>query len=417
MFKKTIKYITIFCCLLPMSSQLLLSQVTIGSLDKPMIGALLDLKEKDGSGVNANKGMLLPRVQLTSISSLYPMLENDTDYMNNIDNKRNVENMQHMGLIVYNTNQCLNFSGEDAGVYIWDGSIWEQIVKPTRSTDVSVFVDNRDGQKYRYRSFGSDAGVWMIDNMRAQSYDTDYVPNISLNTTPVSSQSQANSLSNNASRIAYPNYSQAVYETYPLLGLRYTWVAATGKSTAVADSNFSEGDGDPNQLDVGEQGICPNGWHVPSDVEWNKLEQEIYNNAQKYSSYSIADKSNFSPLVWNNSWNTTLTQVLRGSSEPNYGHSLAMLNSCIIQADGTIVNNTAIGKSLSPLDGGFSVPIILGDYNEANKVGLYWTASRFYGGPTSYNAYSRYLYYQDLSQTRKVNPTTKNLFYVRCKQN
>jgi uncharacterized protein (TIGR02145 family) len=44
-------------------------------------------------------------------------------------------------------------------------------------------------------------------------------------------------------------------------GKLYTWYAAMDKDTAFA-----------SKLDtIGSQGICPNGWHVPSNYEWIKL--------------------------------------------------------------------------------------------------------------------------------------------------
>ncbi|MBK5722100.1 hypothetical protein JGH11_14575 [Dysgonomonas sp. Marseille-P4677] len=418
-FKKTITKILASFFMLAANTGLSLAQVTIGSDIPPVGGALLDLKEDDQAGSNSSKGLLLPLVNLTSLTNLYPMFEGDPDYLENIDNQRTDENASHIGLMVYNTNSCINLYGKDAGVYIWNGSMWQPVSDSKLAPNVSVFVDTRDGQEYRYRSFG-DAGVWMLDNMRAQAYDTDFTPAVTLNLIPVSSEPQANSLGNGESRIAYPNYSQDAYNSYPQLGLRYTWVAATGRNSPINITNLNEGDGDSQQLNVGGQGICPNGWHVPSDAEWNKLEQEIYNNAQAYSSYTSSDRNDFNPSAWQTSWNTTETQVSRGSSNSNYGHALAMFNSCILQSDGTIVNNTAIGKSLSAPDGGFNVSLVFGDYAETNKTGLYWTASYFHGGSTGDNqgnAYSRYLYSTNSSQTRKVNPTTKNLFYVRCKQN
>lgn len=418
-FNRTITRALACCFLFAATTAISLAQVTIGSGIPPVYGALLDLKEDNQNEQNSRKGLMLPRVNLTSSTNLYPMFESDPDYLANTANKKTLEDANHVGLVVYNTNSCLSLNGNDSGVYIWDGIAWKRSSEIALSSNVSVFVDSRDGQAYRYRSFGPDAGVWMLDNMRAQSYDTNFTPAIPLNLTPVASESAGGTLTNGESRFAYPNYSQAIYAAYPQLGLRYTWVAATGRTSPINIANLNEGTGDTQQLNVGGQGICPNGWHVPSDLEWNKLEQEIYNNAQLYSTYTLSDRSLFNPLAWQTSWNTTGSQVLRGSSNATNGHALAMFNSCILQQNGTVVNNTAVGKSLPISSGGLSIPLVFGDYNEANKVGLYWTASYNYGaagGGNLGNAYSRYLYFANSSQVRRVNPTTRNLFYVRCKQ-
>jgi uncharacterized protein (TIGR02145 family) len=49
------------------------------------------------------------------------------------------------------------------------------------------------------------------------------------------------------------------------------------------EGNYPEGDGMAQQKRI--QGICPQGWHLPSDREWSQLEQEIYDYPERYSSY------------------------------------------------------------------------------------------------------------------------------------
>ncbi|MDR0428080.1 MAG: hypothetical protein LBH12_05705, partial [Dysgonamonadaceae bacterium] len=51
------------------------AQVTIGASIEPNKGAFLDLKQRDPDTNNttSDKGLLLPRVQLTDLTKLYPM--------------------------------------------------------------------------------------------------------------------------------------------------------------------------------------------------------------------------------------------------------------------------------------------------------------------------------------------------------
>ena len=52
------------------------AQVTFGSLEEPSNGALLQLKNIDGvndGSANANKGLMMPKVALASITDLFPM--------------------------------------------------------------------------------------------------------------------------------------------------------------------------------------------------------------------------------------------------------------------------------------------------------------------------------------------------------
>jgi hypothetical protein len=95
------------------------AQVTIGSGSEPANGALLQLKETDTQGTdplkitNATKGLLYPRVALTSVYSLKPLIETPTSE----------EKTQATGMIVFNTSVLVG-DGLDLGVYMWNGSQW-----------------------------------------------------------------------------------------------------------------------------------------------------------------------------------------------------------------------------------------------------------------------------------------------------
>lgn len=106
-------YFTLFVllvCLLKVEAQ-----ITIGSNTKPVSGALLELKENDNIGNNSTKGLLLPRVNITTLDNL----KADIDIGN-----QSVES--HTGLIVYNPiehiEQCLIIP---QGIYIWNGKQWQ----------------------------------------------------------------------------------------------------------------------------------------------------------------------------------------------------------------------------------------------------------------------------------------------------
>ena len=65
-------------------------------------------------------------------------------------------------------------------------------------------------------------------------------------------------------------------------GRLYTWVAAVGKSESEC------GNGQVCNLPAGEdiRGICPEGWHLPSEGEWNALTDAVSNSAEKLRSIS-----------------------------------------------------------------------------------------------------------------------------------
>lgn len=113
-----LRYLLFICItLISLISFEIHAQVTIGMTEAPAQGALLQLKSKadDTSLSNANQGLGLPRVNLTSITNLYPMFPDGYD--------KSAEDRIHTGLIVYNINENLE-DGDGKGIYYWDGEKW-----------------------------------------------------------------------------------------------------------------------------------------------------------------------------------------------------------------------------------------------------------------------------------------------------
>jgi hypothetical protein len=100
------------------------AQITIGSGSPPVKAAILDLKTIEAIGadnVSADKGLLLPRVNLTDLGSLEPFVTSAT-----AEDKKNLT-----GLQVYNMNDSIPFS---KGIYIWYGDSWTLYRQPTTSS-------------------------------------------------------------------------------------------------------------------------------------------------------------------------------------------------------------------------------------------------------------------------------------------
>ncbi|MDR1562628.1 MAG: hypothetical protein LBS54_06055 [Dysgonamonadaceae bacterium] len=94
------------------------ANVTIGLLEAPAKGALLQLKNIEPTpatqpgDANANKGLLLPRVKLTALNSLAPF--------------GNVSATNHVGLLVYNITED-EPKKLKKGVSVWTGTEWNII--------------------------------------------------------------------------------------------------------------------------------------------------------------------------------------------------------------------------------------------------------------------------------------------------
>jgi uncharacterized protein (TIGR02145 family) len=110
----------------------------------------------------------------------------------------------------------------------------------------STFTDSRDGNVYKMVTIGDQ--IWMAENLR-------YLPSVvgpatGSGTTPYYYVYGYNGTNVNAAK-ATSNYS-----TY---GVLYNWPAAMN-GAASSTTNPS-----------GVQGVCPAGWHLPSDAEWTEL--------------------------------------------------------------------------------------------------------------------------------------------------
>ncbi len=126
-------FLSIFCtiCILFGLGDSVFAQVTIGTGEPPEGGAIMQMKTIEGvkgAGSNANKGMLLPRVNLRDTKMLYPMFEVGYD--------KSFQDPLHVGLMVYNTNADL-LDSNGAGIYFWNGESW----KPMTGDDGNGFIE------------------------------------------------------------------------------------------------------------------------------------------------------------------------------------------------------------------------------------------------------------------------------------
>ena len=117
-----------------------------------------------------------------------------------------------------------------------------------------TLVDSRDGHTYKTVKIADQ--WWMAENLAylpsvSPSYDQDvFQPRYFVNGYDGTDVNEAKATAN--------------YQTY---GVLYNW------PTAMTGANPSD------SVPSGVQGVCPAGWHLPSDAEWQKLAD--YVDAQK----------------------------------------------------------------------------------------------------------------------------------------
>jgi len=162
-------------------------------------------------------------------------------------------------------NYYMNDSYRSAGLSV------RPVSASSNSTDTSdsTLTDSRDGQTYATVTIGSQ--TWMAENLR-------YEGDIPLGSTA----------SNTTAYRYYPNNSSNNVASY---GYLYNWTAAMNGASS-SESNPS-----------GVQGICPDGWHLPSDAEWTQLSDylggpnsagpKLAGNTSLWRSGSLVSSPNF----------------------------------------------------------------------------------------------------------------------------
>jgi uncharacterized protein (TIGR02145 family) len=99
------------------------------------------------------------------------------------------------------------------------------------------FCDSRDGKKYVYVTIGTQ--TWMAENL---NYEV------------------SGSKCGDGSSLSEANTSTC--DTY---GRLYNWATAMALPSNCNSSTCS------SQVGTKHKGICPSGWHIPSDAEWTTL--------------------------------------------------------------------------------------------------------------------------------------------------
>ena len=138
----------------------------------------------------------------------------------------------------------------------------------------AVTVTDIDNNTYYTVKIGNQC--WMKENLRTTRYANGV--NIPMGST----------LSYTGSYRYEPDNDSSNVSTY---GYLYNWPAVMhGASSSSANPS-------------GVQGICPNGWHVPSDAEWTQLTDYVRSQTQYQCNNSIA-KALASTIGWNSSTET-----------------------------------------------------------------------------------------------------------------
>ena len=118
--------------------------------------------------------------------------------------------------------------------------------------NANTFIDPRDGHKYKWVKIGNQ--IWMAENLA-------YMPHIN---PPKKQEYGIWVYDYNGHNVAEAKST----ENYHKYGCLYDWPTAMALEPEYLEKPW---DGDPEN----HQGLCPPGWHLPTDEEWMELEMAL----------------------------------------------------------------------------------------------------------------------------------------------
>lgn len=310
--------ITLFCILI-LTTLSINAQITIGSNVAPVKGALLDLKEfaPDQNNMTATKGMGLPRVELTAINTLKPAVS---------DHVEGTTDETHIGLLVYNTNLCIDGG---AGIYVWTGEEWKIIGSPVHGTDHTAFDENTgiltDFEGNQYPTMVFNGKRWTTTNSRsirqANGEFIDCTDGLRLNPG------------------YYSNGNGAIVVKSSIPDGFVGAVTEAGVSIPANTKTYSEWADTYGLSYTKEQAAiaCPRGWHLASEGEWTDL-MNYMSTTYTASSYGHSMKGNTNKTY--KSVDSSLFNWTGGVTTTESGFNL--LPAGWVRDDGTTANGFSI---------------------------------------------------------------------------
>jgi len=186
-------------------------------------------------------------------------------------------------------------------------------------------------------------------------------------------------------------------------GRLYNWQMAMALPLSCISTPCAE------QINASHRGICPEGWHIPTNAEWDKLYSYADGSNETRSPYDSPTAGKY--LKAKTGWihcgppsSYSSSSQSGSSSSSNSSSSSGLPYSS--NTDGPYLCEDALGFAALP--GGYGRPGE-NDFGEEGEVGFWWSASEY----DASTAYGRFIYnrYESASYDYKI----KTYFYsVRC---
>lgn len=193
------------------------------------------------------------------------------------------------GLTTGTTYYVRAYATNSAGTSYGEQRSFTAVVDAGYSCPGAATVTDYDNNTYNTVQIGNQC--WMKENLRTTHYsDGTSIP-------------MGNSTSNTTAYYYVDNNISNV-STY---GYLYNWPAVMGNSSS-SSANPS-----------GVQGICPTGWHVPSDAEWTQLSDYVGSQTQYQCSANSAYIAK--ALASTSGWATIMSNICAVGLEPSSNNS------------------------------------------------------------------------------------------------
>ena len=167
-------------------------------------------------------------------------------------------------------------------------------------------ISDYDGNIYETVNIGNQC--WITRNLKVTHYPNGIVIPL------VTDDTAWENLSDNGIDDAMCYYNNNTGSEADIYGALYTWAAAMGDNATSSSANPS-----------GVQGICPTGWHLPSDDEWIELMNFLgYNSGCKLAGNS--ELWNNGDLKLNSDFGETGFSAVPSGSRISYSGSFEYLN-------------------------------------------------------------------------------------------
>ena len=269
--------------------------------------------------------------------------------INNVALDYNSQAAKGGGVYIQNNGYLLNcvvaknHANNGPGVAGTDGTLTNNTITANVAVANCGTVTDEDGNVYNTIMIGTQC--WMAENLRVtRTPNGPTIPTGGSSSTDPQRDVPAGGASN-----------------VPLYGYLYNWPAVMNG----AESS--------NNNPSGVQGICPNGWHVPSLAEWNQMSDYVYAQIP-YRCVTNGSNTIGKALASTTGWSSSVNPCAVGNNQST--------------------NNVT----------GFSA------YPASNGSARYWTATIY----NSYNAYHKELYYSSSGFDTSNNYSKSAKLSVRC---